>query len=56
MASIKSVQFQCPKCKFQWTIRVPSTTAVTARQRCPSCKKYSENCLKPYNPWASHTK
>lgn len=47
----KTVQFKCPKCSYEWSITVSSSASVSARQRCPKCKRYSDNCEKPLNAW-----
>lgn len=47
----KTVQFKCPKCGYEWSITVASSNSISAHQRCPSCKRYSDNCEKPLNAW-----
>jgi predicted RNA-binding Zn-ribbon protein involved in translation (DUF1610 family) len=56
MENLKLVEFKCPKCGKEWSITVSSKAAVSARQRCPECRKYSDDCLKPFNPWAAAAK
>ena len=52
----KTIEFKCPKCGFEWSHTVDKKYILPARQRCPQCKYYSDNCLKPFNAWAEFRK
>lgn len=45
---IKPVKFKCPKCGYEWEVK-SSGVQIKAEQRCPNCRKISENCLKKFN-------
>ena len=49
----KQIEFKCPKCGHEWVITVDAKAALSARQRCPECRKYSDDCFKPFNAWSA---
>ena len=49
---IKTVNFKCPKCGHTWSITIDAKANPNGHQRCPMCKRYSDNCYVPFNAWA----
>lgn len=54
MKELRTIEFKCPLCQFEWNIKAPDgSPSIKARQKCPKCNRYSDNCYKPFNPWAA---
>ncbi|MCF0124943.1 MAG: hypothetical protein HUJ68_04185 [Clostridia bacterium] len=46
---MKTVEFKCPLCGHEWTKQFTDNIDIWIRRKCPSCLRYSDNCLKPLN-------
>lgn len=56
MAETKTINFKCPLCGHKWNVTYPSSVNVPTRQRCPECRRYSDDCVEKFNPWAEQMK
>lgn len=49
---MKTIDFKCSHCGYEWSKSYSDSSPVNAMQKCPKCFKYSNNCIKLSSPWA----